>query len=294
MKKHQWNVSLYTIKKCFRVLRLRRKNIQESDLHNIITAVVEELHSCGHNLSYRALWYKLKTKYNLIVKRTTVYRMLQIADPEGIANRFENKLKRRQYLNPGPNFTWHIDGYNKLKQFGFAIHGCIDGFSRYVLWLEVATTNNNPKMTAYYFLKTVKKLKLLPTTMRSDKGTENTLIESLQVCLRLKHNDKYAGKKSFFQGKSVRNQRIESFWSQMRKHSMDFYIQLFKSMQEKNLFDGSKLHVKCMQYCFGPLIKRDLTAKQKLWNEHKIRKQATRNNLGAWQSIFNVQFTRKI
>lgn len=26
-----------------------------------------------------------------------------------------------------PNFLWHIDGYDELKPYGFAIHGCIDG-----------------------------------------------------------------------------------------------------------------------------------------------------------------------
>ena len=30
----------------------------------------------------------------------------------------------------GPNYVWHIDGYDKLKPFGIAISGCIDGFSR--------------------------------------------------------------------------------------------------------------------------------------------------------------------
>ena len=49
----------------------------------------------------------------------------------------------------GPNFLWHLDGYDKLKQFGFAIHGCIDGFSRFIIWLESASTNNDPKVTGY-------------------------------------------------------------------------------------------------------------------------------------------------
>ena len=26
-----------------------------------------------------------------------------------------------------PNFVWHLDGYDKLKPYGFAIHACIDG-----------------------------------------------------------------------------------------------------------------------------------------------------------------------
>ena len=27
----------------------------------------------------------------------------------------------------GPNFTWHVDGYDKLTPYGITIHGCIDG-----------------------------------------------------------------------------------------------------------------------------------------------------------------------
>ena len=31
-----------------------------------------------------------------------------------------------------------MDGFDKLKPYGFPIHGCIDGFSRKLLWLEVS------------------------------------------------------------------------------------------------------------------------------------------------------------
>ena len=31
------------------------------------------------------------------------------------------------YLTQGPRYLWHIDGYDKLKPYGFSIHGCIDG-----------------------------------------------------------------------------------------------------------------------------------------------------------------------
>lgn len=31
------------------------------------------------------------------------------------------------YINQGPNFVWHVDGYDKLSPYGLDIHGCIDG-----------------------------------------------------------------------------------------------------------------------------------------------------------------------
>lgn len=101
----------------------------------------------------------------------------------------------------------------------------------------------------------------------------------LPICLRSNHDDKLKGEKSYLKGRSVRNQRIESYWGQLRKHTGDFYIQLFKCMQENGLFDGSQLHLRCLQYCFGPMITADLKMAMDLWNEHKMRKQAARNNV---------------
>ncbi|KAH0561092.1 hypothetical protein KQX54_012813 [Cotesia glomerata] len=262
LTRNEIKISISTIKRILSSLGLKRKNVLESSMQDIVAAIIEEIHSCGYNLGYRSLWRKLKLEYKLTVKRDTVYNLLKIIDPDGLANRFGNKLRRRQYISPGPNFIWHLDGYDKLKQFGFAIHGCIDGFSRRVLWLEVGTTNNDLAVTAHYFLKTVKKLKLLPTLIRYDKGD-----------------------KSFIQGKSVKNQQIESYWGRMRQHTVDFYIQFFKCMQEKGLFDGSNLHTKCLQFCFGPLIRHDLNTNRKLWNEHRIRKQAVRNHLAGRPNV---------
>ena len=64
-------------------------------------------------------------------------------------------LKRRSYVNQGPNDSWHMDAYDKLKPFGCAIHGAIDGFSRKILWLELARSNNSPDNTAMYVLNIV-------------------------------------------------------------------------------------------------------------------------------------------
>ena len=289
LQKHNIRLSVTTIKRKLHTLNLKRKNPKENNLEDILFAVIEEVHACGYNLGYRSLWQKLKKKYNLIVKRETVYKLLKIVDPDGVAERFGHRLHRREYLSPGPNFLWHLDGYDKLRQFGFAIHGCIDGFSRQIIWFGVGTTNNNPKVVAYHFLNHVKKLKFVPEIIRSDKGTENSLLGLLQICLRYRHSDENAGEKSYIQGKSTRNQRIESFWGRMRQHSADFFIQLFKCMQEKNLFQGTKLHIQCLQYCFGPLIRYELNAIRELWNEHRIRKQAARKNLaGRPFMLFNV------
>ena len=41
---------------------------------------------------------------------------------------------------------WHIDGQDKLKQFGFLLHGYIDGFSRRLIWLKMSSFTNEWKL----------------------------------------------------------------------------------------------------------------------------------------------------
>ena len=55
--------------------------------------------------------------------------MLKEIDSEGSELR-RHRLKRRVYVNQGFDYAWNLAGYDKLKPFGFAIHGAIDGYSR--------------------------------------------------------------------------------------------------------------------------------------------------------------------
>ena len=72
------------------------------------------------------------------IPRKFVQMFLQEIDPAGCERRRQHSIRGRQYINPGPDFTRHIDGYDKLKSWGFPIHGAIDGYSRKILWLKVA------------------------------------------------------------------------------------------------------------------------------------------------------------
>ena len=53
-------------------------------------------------------------------------------------------------------------GYDKLKPYGFPIHGCICGYSRRIIWLELVKSNNNPKIPARLYLDAVEKVKGCP------------------------------------------------------------------------------------------------------------------------------------
>ena len=78
----------------------------------------------------------------------TVRLTLKTLDPEGVICRSRNRLKRRIYISKEPNYMWHIDGYDKLKPFGFNIRGCMDGYSREIIWFKALPSNNDPRIIA--------------------------------------------------------------------------------------------------------------------------------------------------
>lgn len=252
---HRTIISMSTLKRTLRRLKLRRRK-DYSDLLDVAMFISKEHQTSGRLYGYR--WMHLKCiQNNLRVPRDTVYEIMKILDPEGLAARKRHRLKRRQYKSKGPNFVWHIDSYDKLKPYGIAINGCIDGFSRNIVWLEASTTNSDPKVIAYYYIQAVKRKSGCPMRIRSDMGTENTHIEQMQIFLRRNHQDELSGSKSFLYGKSTHNQRIEWFWGCLRKKVGQFWMDLFQGLStdiNDTSFCGSFLDKSLVQFCFIKLI----------------------------------------
>ena len=133
--RHGITISVRTVKRILNRMRLKQVcRGNESPLEQIVSAILEELeNSCGSFVGYRQLTRRLRRKYNLIVRRDTIMKSLRVIDPEGVERRKRRRLKRRRYVTPGPNFLWHVDGWDKLAPFGIFVHGAIDGFSRRIL-----------------------------------------------------------------------------------------------------------------------------------------------------------------
>ena len=126
----------------------------------------------------------------------------------------------------------HADGYDKLKPYGFPVHGCIDGWSRKVLWLHVTRSNNYPDNIASYFLEAIQKYSGCPVMVYTDLGTENSTMAAIQCFFR---NDDDARCYCSSPG----NQRIENFWSSLRRGRTAWWINSFKDMiEEQNINIG--------------------------------------------------------
>jgi len=84
------------------------------------------------------------------------------------------------------------------------IHGCIDGFSRAIVFLKLS--NNNRANTVHgYFIDGICKFRT-PLRIRTDHGTEN--VEVAKTMLEIRGVEA----RPVITGKSVHNQRIERLW----------------------------------------------------------------------------------
>ena len=138
---------------------------------------------CSSSLGYRSMHQKLR-RLGYITNKETVRLCLKNLDESHVALGQCRGLQRRQYISPGPDHMWHIDGYDKLKLYGFATHGATDGFSRKIIWLNVSSSNNNPAYIAYYFIQSITEWGRIPQVVRGDRGSENITLCGIQRFLR--------------------------------------------------------------------------------------------------------------
>ena len=229
---HGIQLSVRHLKRILARKGLKRRGDQ-SDPVEVISAVEKELMHSGSSLGYRQMHQRVTLDHGKVVDRETIRRILQVLDPEGVCTRAHHKLRRRKYISKDPNYIWHIDGYDKLKPFGFCIHGAIDGYSRRIMWLEVDPSNNNPRVITDYYHGCVKQVGGVPHILRGDAGTENGHVAAMQRFLRRNDRDKFAGRKSFLYGCSVANQRIEGWWAFLRRSETDWWINYFKDLRDQ-------------------------------------------------------------
>ncbi|KAI3647692.1 hypothetical protein MP228_007913 [Amoeboaphelidium protococcarum] len=220
----------------------------------------------GERLGIRSTTQVLRELSGQQVSRDMVMVCQRFDNPEAVQMRKRRKLKRREYQNDGPNQVWHIDGFDKLSQFGFGISACVDGFSRYVVFSMVADTNRPARYILEYFLDAADKCNVMPGKVRVDGGTENNYIKQLQEIL--------VGENSYIVGSSNFNTRIESYWGRQNHYGLEYWIGTLNNLHFAGYFNTTLYsHKTISQYCFGHYIAECLDKITTLWNYHKIRNQ---------------------
>ena len=170
-----------------------------------------------------------------------LFAAVRILDPDGITRRLNDLQRHRgEYIVPGPNYIYSIDGHCKLEFWGFEIYAAIDAYSCYVIWIYVGVSSRTAISILRQYLNTLETQKVLPLIVRSDRGVETPMVASAQYEFRKKHDPKVTFSECYRFGTSTANQRIESWWGQLTQ-SMLFRWRV------------STL-ISTLTICWGPLI----------------------------------------
>ena len=126
-------------------------------------------------------------RHGLQVQRECIRMSLQHVDGLGHALRCNDTIMHWTYISRMSNAVWHLDGLHKLIQYGFVIHGTVDGHDHVVsktavvyqsltLFLQVvglrASTSNTASTVLSLFLNSIEEYGC-PSQVRGDRGGEN-------------------------------------------------------------------------------------------------------------------------
>ena len=149
------------------------------------------------------------------------------------------------------------------------MHSCIDGFSRYLIWLEVASSNKKTELIAKFYLDAVKSLEGIPLQIKADNGTEHSLIEPMRLHLPALNGNLEINNFSIIT--SPQNQRIESYLSVLQRDRLGWWRRFFQDSVDLELLNtDDPVILDCIHYCFTGIIRGELNSVKDDWNSHII------------------------
>ncbi|CAH0559355.1 unnamed protein product [Brassicogethes aeneus] len=257
---------------CNMFMRGRYSQISDDQLETHISEIHRRHPNAGHILvqSY------LKAD-GIVLQRHRVRGVLNRVDPIGTASRWSQSIKRRVYKVASPNALWHMDAHLKLSRWGFVIHGCIDGYSRLIIYLK-CEISIQAEPVLKFFTNAVENYGL-PSRVRSDHGYENILVAVLMNTIRGLQRG------SHITGRSVHNQRVERLWVDVYKEVCDsVYTELYDMEKEGILNIDNSIHIFCVQFLYINEISQKLSSFEAAWNVHNIRTEHSKTPRQLWLS----------
>jgi hypothetical protein len=109
----------------------------------------------------------------------------RLVDANGVASRLPGlrKIRLENYITPGPNLLWYLDGHDKFSQYGIQIYAAVDAYSRKIIWFYVGNSNRTAISVVRQYFTAVQATGICPHFIRTDRGTETVLLADLYFSL---------------------------------------------------------------------------------------------------------------
>ena len=119
---------------------------------------------------------------------------------------------------------WSVDGHLKFRSYGIEIYAAIDAYSRYIVWIHVGLSAVTGISVAKQYFQTVLEEDVQPQRIRSDRGSETTLVAAGHHLLSEAVLDQYPSQEhpprfeeAWMYGTSTKNVKIEAWWNQLQR-----------------------------------------------------------------------------
>jgi len=89
-----------------------------------------------------------------------------------------------------------------------------------------------------------------PKFVKADDGTEHSTIEPLQIVLRMLNTDDDTTLNSFSIITSPQNQRIEAYWSILKRDKIGWWKEFFQDLVDLDLYQNMPVLKECIRFCF--------------------------------------------
>ena len=227
------------------------------NIRTIQDAVKKEIEGPGQLLGYRAMNAKLRTIHDIKVPRNLVYTVMQDIDPAGLEKRSLDKKKKKKkvaFESEGPLFLISLDGHDKLcgyqnSTFPIAVYGCLDTFSRKILFIFVCESNSNPKIIGRRYFDYLYNTQQLPTYMRIDKGNETGKMAAIHVYMHSLIGVLEDPVDTVIFGPSTSN-KIERWWRELHERLETFFKEQLCCLLRGGEYDPQQeLHKKTPRVC---------------------------------------------
>ena len=184
----QYSWSLITLNRRLRFFKIYRhdKNVTVDE---VTETIKKECEGPGQLLGYLAMYHEIREVHGLNVTRDLVYSAMKDVHPEGLENRkpiLKKKKTKSTISSVGTNWVLSMDKHDKLMRyqnstFPLTVCGYMDTASRKLLFIWAWTSNSNPVYPKRWYFEYLYESKTLPYHIRIDKGSETTIMGTMQA-----------------------------------------------------------------------------------------------------------------